>query len=265
MVSKVRERSSVQSEWARVTAAPKLEAGEAQVWRLNLAASDVPRVIAAACRRLTPRELERSQGIRSQHVREEFIAARGLLRLLLGENASGVDLDEGANGKPFLRGGGNYEFNVSHSHGLILVALSKAGPIGVDVEFIDAAFGASEDLIEIARENFDPAQVARVERAASDRERLLEFYRGWTRKEAVAKADGRGIAESLHLRFDPVETPETISAGQGYRASLEGNKGEQPSEFFVQALAAGEPYAAALATRSIDCVVRLFDAAHLAG
>ena len=208
---------------------------------------------------LTLKESKRAEHIRVESVREEFIAGRGLLRLLLGDEARGVEFREGANGKPEIGGAGAIEFNVSHSGGMIVVALSKAGPVGVDVELLDAEFAASEDLLAIGREHFAPAQLARVARGISPEERLLEFYLAWTRKEAVAKADGRGIAEPLDCVFevcDPVN-------GDEYRVSVAGNGKQGSSGFVVCGLGMGPHHAGALATVEAPRTICLFDAAGL--
>ncbi|ADB35076.1 4'-phosphopantetheinyl transferase [Kribbella flavida DSM 17836] len=70
-------------------------------------------------------------------------------------------------------------------HGLVAVAASVAGPVGVDLE-VRRAFAVTG----MARRWFDPAEAALVEAADDPVETFLLL---WTAKEAVGKALGRGL------------------------------------------------------------------------
>jgi 4'-phosphopantetheinyl transferase len=90
-------------------------------------------------------------------------------------------------GKPRLAQPG-MELSVSHSADLVGVALSPAGPVGLDVEGVARAV-----LLPDALTSSEAAAVA----AADDPTRA--FLVCWTRKEAAAKAIGEG------LRLEPRE------------------------------------------------------------
>jgi 4'-phosphopantetheinyl transferase len=86
--------------------------------------------------------------------------------------------------------------SVTHSGGLVGVALTRAGPVGLDVETLERV-----NIRSVATEFLA---------AADDRLSTRDLIRCWTRKESVAKATGDGIAvgmrgiEVSHPRLPPV-------------------------------------------------------------
>lgn len=88
----------------------------------------------------------------------------------------------GPHGKPMVRGEGVF-VSVSHSAELVVVAVTRAGLVGVDVE------SASEALpMEFARE------VLSASEPFGPRDDLLTY---WCRKESVVKATGVGLSVPL--------------------------------------------------------------------
>lgn len=141
---------------------------------------------------LSDAERARATGIRADGARVGFVVARAVLRhelsRVLGVAPVEVALQATSTGRPVLAGGDGPELSVTHTEGLLLVAWHPSLAVGVDVERGDRAV--------------DPALVDRIatpaERSAlaglppsSRSEGLLRL---WVRKEAVAKADGRGLA-----------------------------------------------------------------------
>lgn len=122
-----------------------------------------------------------------------------LLAGYLGIPESAVALDEDARGKPYLakppniRGDGSpLEFNWSHSGDYALVALSRRGAVGVDIERL----GKNLRAIEIARRFFDAGE-ANVLAALDPDARDHAFIGLWCAKEAVLKAAGEGLSFGL--------------------------------------------------------------------
>ncbi len=251
--------------WESPAKIPPLSFEGAQVWRLALTAEVSAVVLAGYYACLSGEEKRRADGIRIDSVREEFVAGRGLLRLLLGAATgvvpAAVRLATRLHGKPCLVQPANVEFNVSHSDGLILVALSRASEIGVDVEYVSDEFGEAEELMGIAKESFHAAEFTAIARTPPGRDRLLAFYRAWTRREAVAKADGRGIASLL--RYEVFRADEF---GE-FRVSLSGTPGrvedDRDVDYFVQTPDAGPNHLAAVASRKPRQALALFDASQL--
>jgi 4'-phosphopantetheinyl transferase len=151
---------------------------------------------------LTAAERERADTIRRPDARRRSTLARAALRTLLaeltGETPERVALVHEAGGKPVLAGGRNITFNVSHTGDVAVIALARHVPVGVDVE----GPVAPERARRIARAFFDPDEAARVGELDPDGQ-ARAFLRGWTAREAVAKALGRPLRECLRAtRFD---------------------------------------------------------------
>ncbi len=90
-------------------------------------------------------------------------------------------------GKPYFTEGG-YHFNISHSKGLALCALSDA-PVGVDIEPIKREFAEKEE--GIARRFFTEEERRLL---ATSPDKGEAFTKIWVRKEAFVKRSGEGAA-----------------------------------------------------------------------
>lgn len=143
---------------------------------------------------LSPGERERADRFRFQNDRRRYIASHALLCHVLSvyrdEEAHVLRYRFGANGKPHVQGGP--EFNMSHSGDLALVAVGGQRRVGVDVE----ALRVVDDAERIAARYFTAAErdaLYRLPRKARPRAFLL----CWTRKEAYVKALGDGLSMPL--------------------------------------------------------------------
>lgn len=123
---------------------------------------------------------------------ERYLSAHGALRLVLSDYLAcdPLDLRFGVHdqGKPFLQDA-ELEFNLSHSHALALIAVSRGRRVGVDVERVHDL----PDLEALAARVCTPAELETLT-ALADPHRTRAFFALWTRKEALAKATGEGIA-----------------------------------------------------------------------
>jgi len=241
--------------WKAPLTAPSLLDDSVQIWRIDLGGAgqtpgDARWLLERAAEVLSPEEQAHAARMRLGGPSEEFRVGRGCLRRLLGavlrRNPASLVLEKGLNGKPFLRlecGSIAPSFNVAHSHGVILIGLSIVGEIGVDVEFIDETI----DLEGVARTAFHVEEVERVLSASTLEERLRVFYRCWTRKEAVAKADGRG------LTLEPTTYVAGLDQPEQQRVLLPGALAGD--EYLLCELEVGQEHRAALATRGGNCPV----------
>ncbi len=96
-------------------------------------------------------------------------------------------------GKPFLQDFTELQFNLSHSGEKLLLAISYGNPVGIDIEKIK--FRSSVE--EIVKRCFSETEKSYWFHL-SESEKLRIFYNFWTRKEAVVKGIGRGIALGLN-------------------------------------------------------------------
>jgi len=183
--------------WPPPPARWSLAGTDVHVWAAHL---DQPLdALARFASILSEDELERAARFRFEKHHNRFIAGRGILRSLLAAYLECAP-DEprfvyGPNGKPALAGKfaqSALRFNLAHSEELALVAITRLGELGVDIEKIRPLSDAGE-LVErffSAREN------ALFQTLPAD-QRNVAFFNLWTRKEAWLKATGEGIGDSL--------------------------------------------------------------------
>ena len=256
-----RSLSEFQGEWGKTVTIPEVPVGGVHLWRLDLATVDRIRLMQAAHLILNAEESIRAERFLVLSAREEYVAGRSLLRRLLGaavgKTPGSVVLGSGSHGKPYLLEGSGLEFNVSHSKGVILIAVSRAGAVGVDVEFVDPSMLAGGELLEIADGALLPQEAFQIQQASSEREKLLTFYRFWTRKEAVAKADGRGIGVSLE--YSLVEAEGRNGCWVTLREAAEDGR----ARYFVSSPRVGADHLAAVATLQEPQLLALFDAVDI--
>ncbi len=117
---------------------------------------------------------------------------RTVLASYLRVSPSDVSWQVGAHGKPSLGAAASYEFSVSHSGALNWLAIARH-PVGMDGQLHRAK---PPDYLAIARRYFTPRELAALQ-ALSEPVLRDAFYRVWTRKEAMVKALGRGLAFGL--------------------------------------------------------------------
>lgn len=149
---------------------------------------------------LNPEEAARANAYRLPEPRRVFILTRGLLRLELASRLecepAGIHFDLRPSGKPDLRRADatqpDWRFSVSHTGPHAAIAFSLGTDVGIDIERLDRA----ADPLAIAKRYFTPVELAALE-AMPKAERSRAFFAGWTRKEAIVKARGVTMAESL--------------------------------------------------------------------
>jgi 4'-phosphopantetheinyl transferase len=141
--------------------------------------------------------------------RTRFIISRGAQRHILSRYVNTaphlLKFELGDNKKPYLLSNNNkvIHYNLSHSADCILLAIATV-TVGLDVEYIDAAFSYHE----ILPEHFSQAEKKYTTSPEN-------FFKLWTRKEAFLKATGQGLGEHLH------NTP-SLDGGHSLHHSLSG-------------------------------------------
>jgi 4'-phosphopantetheinyl transferase len=131
--------------------------------------------------------------------RLRYLVTRALVRTVLSRYAQVAPSDwefvQNSHGRPHIsprHGALDLSFNLSHSKGLVALAVSRQRAIGVDVENVMAR-PASPALAE----RFFAAEEACELMAVPPALRAQRFFEYWTLKEAYVKA--RGIGMSLPL------------------------------------------------------------------
>jgi 4'-phosphopantetheinyl transferase len=148
----------------------------------------VPEALASLRPAERARVLRRRDGAGRDALALAYALHRMLLGAALGLDPAAVPLERDRNGCPRLLGG-LAQTSLSHADGAIAFAVTRAGPVGIDLERASRA----ATMPEIADRICHPADVAALaERTGADRcSALLEL---WVRKEALLKAAGIGLA-----------------------------------------------------------------------
>ncbi|WP_371555017.1 4'-phosphopantetheinyl transferase superfamily protein [Streptomyces longwoodensis] len=197
---------------------------------------------------LTDEERERRRHLVPSQ-RALYAAAHAALRTTTaafsGRPVGQVAFRRGASGKPYVAGDPGLRVSLSHTDGLALVAVSRDGPVGVDVERLVRPVdprGLRRQVLSDQEAALWPA-----ERDGPLCEGLLTH---WTCKEAVLKALGTGLAG------DPTAVRVTPGARRSGPVRLQHAPGP-PRRWRLHLLDVGPGYRAAVAVAGGGDVVRL--------
>jgi len=228
----------------------QLEAGKGPtVWLLSQKMGIATRSKLASF--LSPSETEKLSEIKSSETRDAMLIGRGFTRFLLaqylGTPPPKVVIEVEEKGRPYARNRLGLDFNVSHSGGLVAVAISLQGKVGIDFEkarrLPDQVSLASQILSEDEMDDLyvtGPLTSSKI------------FYDYWTAKESVLKCDGRGLSidpREVEICFEKnlfqiaaaeeLQLPKVkgwripfLNGFQGFVATLGNSDGPQ---FFVEA------------------------------
>ncbi len=224
---------------------PGSEAAEIHVWAvpLRFASEDLGPLAAT----LSAPERERAERFHFARHRNRFIAGRGALRAIVAQylqtEPNALEFVYGLQGKPALAqpfAGSGLQFNLAHSDELALLAVTRAGPIGVDVERVRPLKDA-EDLVE----RFFSKRENDLFRTLAPDQKPAAFFNLWTRKEAWLKATGEGIAYSLkrvEVSFLPGEPAKLLALPEAGTVGAPWSLRElSPHRAFAAALAVAAP------------------------
>lgn len=224
------------STWRDVATPPPLLPDEVHVWRAVLGPG------AASAAALDDAERARAARFYYERHRRRFVAARAILRRLLGRYlgvAPGdVAFAYGEHGKPALptttAGAAPHplRFNLSHCADRALLAFAVGRDVGVDLERPRPRL----DTAAAAERWFSPRESDEL-RALPLPRHADAFAAGWARKEAYLKGRASGLARSL------TTFSVSLAAADG-PVSLVDPDGDG---WVVCALAPGDGYAGALA------------------
>jgi 4'-phosphopantetheinyl transferase len=237
--------ASVYIQWGRPSAKPFLNQADVHVWAADLDTSSSG--LSAFQATLSQDELDRAKRFHFERDRRHFISGRGILRSIIDSylkiGPALLQFAYGPCGKPLLANlpaNRALHFNLAHSDGLLMVALSETCPVGIDVERVRPVDGI-DGLVE----RFCPPRANLDWQTLPLHQRPIAFFNLWTRKEACLKATGVGLSaeiDELEVSFLPGEPVRVLKfAGMALSADKWTLKDLSPAENYVAAIAAATP------------------------
>jgi 4'-phosphopantetheinyl transferase len=175
-----------------------------QIWMAHLESLS-PAELGALNASLDSTERARAARFHFERDRRHYVAARGLLRHLLGaalkKPGSALVFEYGTHGKPAIATafwqGRKPCFNLSHSAGWAMFALAWDRDVGIDLEAAARLNRDINGLPELAARILSARELAIWHALPDAAAREIAFLRAWTRKEAYAKATGEGLFDEL--------------------------------------------------------------------
>lgn len=165
----------------------------AHLWLASLNVTD--QIFDVLSQSLSNDEWDRADRFVFKRDRQYFVMARGILRDILARyldcQPGEIRFHSDPGGKPriSLTGASNrLEFNLSHSSGLLILAVSIGRQVGVDIERI-RPLPDLDQITSYTFSNYEQIMLAKL----TPEEKLIGFFRCWTRKEAYLKARGSGL------------------------------------------------------------------------
>jgi 4'-phosphopantetheinyl transferase len=195
---------------------------------------------------LSEDEYARMVRFRFDEDQKNFLFCRSMLRMLLssyvGASPGELSFAYSKHGKPSLtEPPGDLRFNLSHTSGLVLLAVCRGKDIGVDIERVRKDLNVKE----ISGRFFSAAE----QRALLRMPEILSheaFFGCWTRKEAFVKARGEGLSCPLDS-FDVSVAPEVEEVALTTRPDV-----REAGHWHLQSLNFFPEYAAALAIEACN-------------
>lgn len=200
-------RAAPERPWAPATPEAlgrRLDPGEIRLWLVENGPDAAPEDVAL----LDPGERARADAFGTRRLRAAYVTSHAALRRVLaaelGQSPGNIAFSTNPWGRPGLDQE-SLDFNLSHSGDLALIAVSRCGRVGVDIEEMrpDPPYEIAPDVFTCEELTFFAG--------LPDEERRHAFYRFWTRKEAMAKGIGRGL--DLDFRTFDVRSASVVQPG----------------------------------------------------
>lgn len=232
---------------------PTLASQQTHVWLVSLQQPKSMAETIAKC--LSRKEQENGARFHGPDNQRRYLVSHGVARLLLGRytgrEPESLEFSTGRFGKPFVdlpSSDSDFHFNLSHASEIAAVAISRIGPIGVDVERLRQ----TTDIPRLVRRYFSEDEVVRFGQVHIE-QHTPWFFRMWTCKEAVSKALGCGLSEPVSRFTVPEgELEDTVEVSAA--SQLAANE-----SWYVTGFRCGVDYVGALATPATNLPrVRIF-------
>jgi 4'-phosphopantetheinyl transferase len=223
---------------------------EVHVWQVDLVAWQ--KATGSLFELLDPGEQERAERFKFPAPRHQYVISRALLRRALGTYlkiaAREVRFHTTANGKPELAASSDLRFNLSHTQGTTVFAITRRRQVGIDVERIRQ----DTNVMELAERFFSRPEVDWLRSQAAS-EHIASFFSCWTAKEAYIKAQGEGLSLALDS-FGVLPDPGDASFKLWLQVYADP---EESRRWSMWRLELGRDLRAALAVEGASCKVRL--------
>lgn len=180
------------TEW--VPAAPAqltLTDRDLHLWRIPLTDQLTTKYLSM----LDAAEKARAERFYFDKDREHFILSHGVMREMLSGylqcNPRAIEYAFNEHRKPFIKNT-VLQFNLSHSHDMAVLAVTKNTEVGVDIEYQQR----DRSTLDIAKRFYSPLEYKNLI-ALPEAQQTQAFFNIWSRKEAFIKALGRGLSYPL--------------------------------------------------------------------
>lgn len=196
-----------EDSWSHPPGLLELQSHQVDIWRIPL--DRYPASAEWADSTLSADESERAARFHFEKDRHRYILAHACLRDILSRylhcGPKQILFSTNKYGKPELLSNQEMDFNLSHSGGYVLIAVTLGHKVGVDVEH----FRMNLEHEKIARRFFSQAENQEFS-AIPHEQKVVAFFNCWTRKEAYIKAHGLGLSlplDSFDVSFAPNDPP----------------------------------------------------------
>jgi len=244
--------SQTPSTWDATTQFPSIDSNTVAVWRINM--SLIQSESFAKMRTcLSDREKQRLEKFSHANAAQQYLISRYATRNIIAHylkcKTTEFDFEYNRYGKPSINAANHtlsrLHFNLSHSGDTILLALSAAAEVGIDVEHDRTRC----DVLKLAQRFFHPLEFQQLIQLPKAQQRH-GFYDVWTRKEAFVKAIGTG----MQLPFNRFQvsldaSPRLLQQDPAWR--------HVPSQLIT--VPVSEPYYACVAVLHEHCRIECID------
>lgn len=202
---------------------------------------------------LTAEETARAERFATEALRDKYIVQHGILRDILCRYlncaAAAVEFTTLAHGKPELASSdhpqGKLAFNSSHTKSQLVVSVALDSEIGVDIEF----HNSRTDWKGISQSYFTAQENAWLI-GLPEKQGFRSFYDIWTMKEAVMKADGRGLGIPIEeISFD-------LPSTEKFTPAIIATPTELPDRWWGRKMDLGQDVSAAVVCRDKNAIVQ---------
>ncbi len=157
---------------------------------------------------LSAEKSQRAERLCFPEQKTEFVFYHACKRLILSqylkENPQNIVIETDVNGKPFLPNH-DISFNLSHTIGMGIIAVTQGFEIGIDIEKVKPL----HNYFDLVKRFFHKSEYQYLKQISTEKERQKMFFHLWTVKEALLKATGQNLLANLQR---PVISSESVQS-----------------------------------------------------